>query len=405
VPVFSVLEDMRGREDAILICNLAGDDQDAPINSYLLKNHQEKIAAGISVLAEAGGCAGVIVYGSESDTDTLCVALQPRLTIPLSLVNGPSSPVLREASALYHVIDTGIIRANTAKERYEREFLSYGYQGRPTLVVDAETAYQAARLYAEPGVAVTKHIAVTSKDTEIIEADVGTSVGALVPVDNAGGVILLGGIWGRFINSGKVEKTLVSYSYLCDCLRTFPDGCCEIYETAALYDRIKELSCGRCTLCREGSWQLSAIFTDITKGKGTRGDIQLIPDVSLLINESPICAFGRNMALPAQTCADVLLDALTEHIVSRKCREGRCEGFLNCVIDPSLCTGCGECVGVCPEEAIEGKDGFIHIIDENLCTKCGECITACPEEAVKITGEKIIVPKKLVKAGKFLRNG
>jgi NADH-quinone oxidoreductase subunit F len=70
-------------------------------------------------------------------------------------------------------------------------------------------------------------------------------------------------------------------------------------------------------------------------------------------------------------------------------------------IDPMICTGCGECLDVCPEEAIEGEDGFIHMIDEKLCVKCGKCVPACPEGAIRCGGEKIKVPKKLTKVGKF----
>ena len=45
----------------------------------------------------------------------------------------------------------------------------------------------------------------------------------------------------------------------------------------------------------------------------------------------------------------------------------------------SLCNGCGNCIDVCPEEAIKitaGEEKHIEI-DRKLCTNCGECIGAC----------------------------
>ncbi len=51
------------------------------------------------------------------------------------------------------------------------------------------------------------------------------------------------------------------------------------------------------------------------------------------------------------------------------------------------CIGCGQCVAVCPFEAIDIIDGKA-VINEN-CTICGTCIEECPTEAIyKEEGEK-----------------
>ena len=51
-------------------------------------------------------------------------------------------------------------------------------------------------------------------------------------------------------------------------------------------------------------------------------------------------------------------------------------------IDADICTGCGECVDVCPVEAISLSDNTA-IINENLCNNCRLCIPICPVEAIK----------------------
>ncbi len=50
-----------------------------------------------------------------------------------------------------------------------------------------------------------------------------------------------------------------------------------------------------------------------------------------------------------------------------------------------LCTGCEECTrGVCFVDAIclEEKQA---VIDPDLCRGCGRCVSICPNEAIEIT--------------------
>jgi heterodisulfide reductase subunit A len=59
-------------------------------------------------------------------------------------------------------------------------------------------------------------------------------------------------------------------------------------------------------------------------------------------------------------------------------------------IDPNLCTGCGNCVQVCPLSAIhlEKRDGVLSLseIDALRCTGCGNCVVVCPVKAITMPG-------------------
>jgi pyruvate formate lyase activating enzyme len=53
----------------------------------------------------------------------------------------------------------------------------------------------------------------------------------------------------------------------------------------------------------------------------------------------------------------------------------------------TLCTKCGKCAGVCPEEALIYEEGKLPRIDRERCTGCGECSSVCSYEALVLYGK------------------
>lgn len=54
-------------------------------------------------------------------------------------------------------------------------------------------------------------------------------------------------------------------------------------------------------------------------------------------------------------------------------------------VDAGLCTGCGTCVGLCPNSAIymsKAKDMYIPKINRKKCNQCGICFEVCPGHSV-----------------------
>ena len=60
------------------------------------------------------------------------------------------------------------------------------------------------------------------------------------------------------------------------------------------------------------------------------------------------------------------------------------------VINPELCTGCGNCSNVCPTNSIqlEKRDGILSLsrVDALRCIGCGNCVVVCPVKAINLPG-------------------
>lgn len=51
-------------------------------------------------------------------------------------------------------------------------------------------------------------------------------------------------------------------------------------------------------------------------------------------------------------------------------------------IDSSSCNGCGECVRICPNDAVYFNHSGKAVIDQTKCTQCAECVAICPNNAI-----------------------
>jgi len=63
-------------------------------------------------------------------------------------------------------------------------------------------------------------------------------------------------------------------------------------------------------------------------------------------------------------------------------------------IDDGLCTGCGDCVLVCPAEALALQDQHVVFSHPEDCRYCGDCEELCPVGAIARAFE-IILPDQV----------
>jgi NADH-quinone oxidoreductase subunit F len=146
---------------------------------------------------------------------------------------------------------------------------------------------------------------------------------------------------------------------------------------------LEEESCGKCVPCREGVKRMRQILDDITEGRGTEGDIELLERLSATLIDSSLCALGSTAPNPVLTTIRCFKDEYEAHIKEKRCPAGVCKALIHYYIIEDKCPGCGLCVKECPQEAITfmGKKKPV-ILDESKCIKCGVCCDVCKLGAV-----------------------
>jgi NADP-reducing hydrogenase subunit HndC len=154
-------------------------------------------------------------------------------------------------------------------------------------------------------------------------------------------------------------------------------------------------SCGKCVPCREGMRQMLKILTNITRGKGKEGDIELLEELSETAIEASLCALGKSSPNPFLSTLKYFRDEYEAHVKEKRCPALSCKELIAYHIDPNKCQACMICLKKCPAEAIVGGKNRIHVIDQEKCTKCGTCFEVCPprfRSVKKISGEPVPPP-------------
>ena len=149
-------------------------------------------------------------------------------------------------------------------------------------------------------------------------------------------------------------------------------------------DFLKEESCGQCNPCREGITAMLDVLTDICKGNGNEGDIELLEELGMMIQKFSLCGLGTSAPNPVLTTILYFRDEYEAHIKDKKCPSGVCKPLFHYEIDEKACNGCTLCAKQCPEEAIAGEKKKPHHLDLEKCIKCGICYDACKFDAILI---------------------
>jgi len=158
-------------------------------------------------------------------------------------------------------------------------------------------------------------------------------------------------------------------------------------------------SCGKCSVGRIGTRLMHETLKRITNGEGTANDIELLKEISDVMQKTCLCALGRTAPNPILTTLRYFDKEYSDHIKGKKCEALVCKALVTYCMDPEKCKGCMVCVKSCPVQVISGEKGSTPTIDQTKCIKCGTCVASCPFGAIEKVPGRICEQSMKVEEG------
>jgi len=283
-----------------------------------------------------------------------------------------------------------------------------GLWGKPTLVNNVETYAKipwimrnGAEKFAKLGThnsKGTKTFALAGKINRsgLIEVPMGTTIreivqeiGGGIPKDKKFKAVQIGGPSG-----GCVPYWLADTAIDYDALKTvgammgsgglvvLDEDDCMVDIALYFMDFTQDESCGKCTFCRIGTKRMKEVLVRLTTGKGRKGDIELLEELSEFIENNSLCGLGKTAPNPVLSTIKYFHDEYEAHI-NGHCPAGKCKPLIKYRITDD-CIGCTKCAQRCAVQAIEMKPFEVHEIDLEKCVQCDTCRQICPVNAVMV---------------------
>jgi NADP-reducing hydrogenase subunit HndC len=330
---------------------------------------------------------------------------------------GAGAFVCGESTALMTALEG---RAGEPRPKYVRSNV-VGLWGRPSVLNNVETWANVPLIINNGADWFTKIGTETSKGTKIfslvgkitntglVEVPMGTplkdiifTIGGGIPGGKKFKAVQTGGPSGGCIPEslldlpvGFDELTKAGSMMGSGGMIVMDEDTCMVDVARYFLDFLTDESCGKCVPCREGMRQMLKLLTNITKGKGKEGDIELLEQLAETAMEAALCALGKSSPNPFLSTLKYFKDEYIAHIKEKRCPALSCKELIAFYIDPEKCKACMTCAKKCPSDAIISAKGKIHIVDQEKCTKCGTCFEVCPPRfraVTKISGIPVPPP-------------
>jgi NADH-quinone oxidoreductase subunit F len=246
----------------------------------------------------------------------------------------------------------------------------------------------------------TKILALTGqiKNTGLVEVAMGTPIHTVV-FDIGGGAlngnpikaVQIGGPSGGCLPVSKFDLP-IDFDVLYEIgsmvgsggMVVMDEESCMVDVAKYFLDFLQDESCGKCVPCRLGIDRMLEIITDITEGRGTLEQLDLLEELAETVAETALCGLGKTAPNPVLSTLCYFRPEYEAHIKDNKCPAGVCKALITYSIDTENCNGCGVCIRGCVHGAITGEKKQVHVINTELCQKCGICRSECKFDAIRV---------------------
>jgi NADH:ubiquinone oxidoreductase subunit F (NADH-binding)/(2Fe-2S) ferredoxin/NAD-dependent dihydropyrimidine dehydrogenase PreA subunit len=412
-----------------VICNADEGDPGAYMDRSLLEGNPHSVLEGMIIGAFAIGAHEGYVYVRNEyplAVINIGVAIQQARELgflgknilgsgfdfDVKISRGGGAFVCGESSALVASI-AGDVGEPRAKHIH---LVESGLWDRPTNLNNVETwanvpviILNGAKWYAQIGTEGSKGTKIFSlvgkvNNTGLVEVPMGITLREIV-YDIGGGIpggkkfkaVQTGGPSGGCIPDSLIDLP-VDFDRLTEAgsmmgsggMIVMDESTCMVDLAKYFMNFLKDESCGKCTSCREGTKRMHEILTDISEGRGTIDQIDLLKELGWTTAEASLCQLGGTAPNPVLSTLRYFKNEYEEHILNKRCSAKVCRPLLKYRVVSEVCKMCGACAKACPSEAISGKrktkkvEGIPFTIDSEKCIKCGMCFESCKFDAIEV---------------------
>jgi len=341
-----------------LVCNADEGDPGAYMDRSLLEGNPHSIIEGMIIAGIAiGATQGLIYVRSEyplAVKHTLIALRQARdmgilgknilgtgIEFEIEVVRGAGAFVCGEETALIKSVE-GFIGEPRQRPPYPIE---KGIRNRPTCINNVETLANVPHIinkggeqYAEigtPGNTGTKIFSLVGKirNTGLVEVPLGMKISEVV-YDIGGGAagnakikaVQTGGPSGGCIPASMFDIP-IDYDSLVQAgsimgsggMIVMDEDTCMVDVAKYFMSFLKDESCGKCYTCRKGIQRMYEILEDISNGKATIEDLDLLEELALVVKDTTMCGLGQSAPNPILSTLKYFREEYRRHIEDKKC--------------------------------------------------------------------------------------
>ena len=341
-----------------LICNADEGDPGAYMDRSLLEGNPHSIIEGMLIGAfTTGATEGVVYVRAEYPLAIkhLTIALRQArelgllgadilgtgLSFDIELVRGAGAFVCGEETALIASIE-----GRMGEPRQRPPFpVQRGIDGKPTAINNVETWANVVVIVGEgPEVFAdvctedncgTKIFSLVGKvaNTGLVEVPMGTRIADIVYGIGGGSAsgkpikaVQTGGPSGGCIPAERFDLP-IDYDSLVEAGSIMGSGgmivmdadTCMVDVAKYFLGFLRDESCGKCFTCRKGTQRMYEILEDISEGRGTLDQLDLLEELAVVVRDTSMCGLGQSAANPVLTTLRYFRREYERHVVDKRC--------------------------------------------------------------------------------------